>query len=146
MSQFLDRVRRGGEDSGAGQLLTIKAQAELERIGRRVQPIGSPDASFQVTRSEQVPGENDARLVQSIWTEPSPDGTPSSYEVVWAMQREPAGWRISGLAMQMGEGQDPIVINFEDGDLMAKLLAETDDPPAKTTTPSQAAAPAAINR
>ena len=32
VSQFLDRVRRGGEDSGAGALLTEKAQAELSRI------------------------------------------------------------------------------------------------------------------
>lgn len=146
VSQFLDRVRRGGVDSGAGDLLTQKAQSELARIGRSVQPIGSPDASFKVTRSEQVPGEDQARLVQSIWTEPNADGTQSSYEVVWAMQRETNGWRISGLAMEMIAGQPPMVVNFEDGELMAKLLP--DEPAVESSgNPSQAAAPAStINR
>ncbi len=140
VSQFLDRVRRGGEDSGAGDLLTQKAQSELARIGRTVQPIGSPDASFKVTRSEQVPGEERARLVQSIWSEPNGDGTQSSYEVVWAMQREQVGWRISGLAMQLEQGQEPMIINFEDGELMARLLAEqptgeSQDNPSQASTP-----------
>jgi hypothetical protein len=140
VSQFLDRVRRGGEDSGAGELLTQKAQSELARIGRTVQPIGSPDASFQVTRSEQVPGQQKAQLVQSIWSEPNGDGTQSSYEVVWAVQREGDDWRISGLAMRMGEDDQPMVINFEDGDLMAKVLA--DEPaPSSSGNPSQASAP-----
>ncbi len=140
VSQFLDRVRRGGEDSRAGQLLTETAQAELARIGRSIQPIGSPDASFQVTRSEQVPDDEGASLVQSIWSEPNPDGTQSSYEVVWAVQREPVGWRISGLAMRMNDGDQPMIINFEDGELMAKILA--DEPPGNTSgNPSQAAAP-----
>ena len=138
VSQFLDRVRRGGEDSDAGGLLTEKAQAELARIGRSVQPIGSPDASFQVTRTEPVPGQDGARLVQSIWSEPNADGTQSSYEVVWAMQREASGWRISGLAMQLADGQQPMVINFEDGELMAKLLAD-ESPDDSKGNPSQAA-------
>ena len=124
VSQFLDRVRRGGQDSGAAELLTQKAQSELARIGRTVQPLGSPDARFQVTRSEPVPGKERARLVQSIWSEPNPDGTESSYEVVWALQQETNGWRISGLAMSLNEGDPPMVVNFEDGTFMAKLLSD----------------------
>lgn len=123
VSQFLDLVRRGGENSGAGGLLTSKAQEALTVIGRTVQPIGSPDARFTVTRSEQVPNNENAALVQSIWSEPNADGTESSYEVVWAVQKETAGWRISGLVMQMGEGDPPTPINFEDSALMAKVLA-----------------------
>ena len=122
VSQFLDRVRRGGEDSDAGILLTTRAQSELKRIGRSVQPIGSPDAFFNVTRSEPVPGEPDSMLVHSIWSEPSGDGTNSDYQVVWAVQRESDQWRISGLAMELQPGQPPTIIDFENGDLMAKLL------------------------
>lgn len=123
VSQFLDLVRRGGENSDAGRLLTGKAQEALAAIGRTVQPIGSPDARFTVTRSEQVPNNQNAALVQSVWSEPNADGTESSYEVVWAVQKESAGWRISGLVMQMGEGDPPTPINFEDSALMAKVLA-----------------------
>ncbi len=140
VSQFLDLVRRGGEDSGASDLLTEKAQAALAGIGRSVQPIGSPDARFNVTRSERVPGDEHARLVQSLWSEPNADGTESSYEVVWAVRREASGWRISGLVMRMGEDDEPMVVNFEDSALMVKVLA--DEPNSEVSgDASQAAAP-----
>ena len=141
VSQFLDLVRRGGADSGAMALLTSKAQSELKRIGRTVQPIGSPDARFEVTRAEAMPGTEDAALVHSIWSEPQSDGQNSGspdegsqvaasptlqYQVVWAVQREAGQWRISGLAMATDPDQDPMVINFEDGGRMAALLAETE--------------------
>ncbi|WP_146595326.1 hypothetical protein [Novipirellula galeiformis] len=137
VSQFLDQVRRGGEDSGAGDLLTERAQAELKRIGRSVQPIGSPDARFNVTQAREVPGEANSMLVQSIWTEPGPDGTQSDFEVVWALQLEAAGWRISGLAMEIDPSQPPIVIDFENGDEMAKLLAEGEEPAATPQSDAQ---------
>jgi hypothetical protein len=126
VSQFLDEVRRGGEDSCANDLLTKRAQAELQRIGRSVQPIGSPDAGFLVTRAESVPGEDDSALVHSVWSEPNADGSKSEFQVVWAVQQEPAGWRISGLAMELASDQAPVIIDFENGELMAKLLASPD--------------------
>lgn len=136
VSQFLDLIRRGGEDSGAGSLLTETAQSELARIGRNVQPIGSPDARYTVTRATAVPGQPDASLVHCLWQEPVEGGGIVEYQVVWALQLETAGWRISGLAMEIDPNQDPMIIDFEDGTRMARLLA---DP---TTTDSQNAAPA----
>lgn len=125
VSQFLDLVRRGGGDSGAAALLTQKAQNELNRIGRTVQPIGSPDARFVVTRAEAVPNKSDAALVHSVWSEP--DGAESSeYQVVWALQNQSGQWRISGLAMEIDPEQSPLVVNFEDGNRMAALLAEVE--------------------
>ena len=130
VSQFLDEVRRGGANSNAGNLLTVKAQEELDRIGLSVQPIGSPAARFEVTRGEAVPGEPDAMLVHSLWTEPSPDGSNSQFQVVWAVQRESAGWRISGMAMELQPGKPPTVIDFENGNLMAQTLAPQPAQPA----------------
>lgn len=142
VSQFLDQVRRGGEDSVAGELLTKRAQSELRRIGRSVQPIGSPDARFQVTRAEQVPGEAGSALVHSIWSEPAENGTLSDFQVVWAVEQENVGWRISGLAMELAPDDPPIIIDFENGDLMAKLLATTEASQQEAGTTSQAAVPA----
>ena len=141
VSQFLDRIRRGGEASEADRLLTQLAQSELKRIGRTVQPIGSPDAKFQVTRAETVSEDTNKMLVQSIWTEPAFDGSESAYEVVWAMQRESDGWRISGLAMQLDPNEPPIAINFEDGEAMAKLLARNGEQKNSNSAASQAANP-----
>jgi hypothetical protein len=137
VSQFLDEIRRGGEDTLANDLLTQKAQSELKRIGQSVQPIGSPDARFQVTRFEKMPDDNKSALVHSLWSEPNGDGTSSQFQVVWAVHLEPAGWRISGLAMELEPGQAPMVIDFENGDLMAELLSPQAE---QTTNSSQATA------
>jgi hypothetical protein len=42
VSQFLDEIRRGGEDSRANVLLTSRAQSELKRIGQTIQPYRIP--------------------------------------------------------------------------------------------------------
>ena len=139
VSQFLDEVRRGGANSAAGNLLTQRAQAVLKKIGRTVQPLGTPDAKFEVTRGQQVPGDENAVLVHSIWTEPHADGTKSQFQVVWAVQKEAAGWRISGLAMEEKPGAEPQIIDFENGAMMAQLLTEPEPPAAQTASATQAA-------
>ncbi|MEC7409309.1 MAG: hypothetical protein VX694_02500 [Planctomycetota bacterium] len=131
VSQFLDEVRRGGEDSLAQSLLTRKAQSELQRIGQTVQPIGSPDASFQVTRAESVPNEPGSALVHSLWIEPNSTGGKTTNQVVWAVEQEDRYWRISGLVIAVEESQTPVVLDFENGDMMAQLLAGSQ--PAKKT-------------
>jgi hypothetical protein len=143
VSQFLDEVRRGGQHSPANDLLTTKARSELRRIGQSIQPIGSPDARFEVTRAESVPGESDSALVHSIWSEPAPDGSKTDFQVVWAVQHEAAGWRISGLAMELEPGQDPIVMDFENAEMMSALLSAPAEEPASSDKPanSRAAAP-----
>ena len=138
VSQFLDQIRRGGEDSRAGRLLTQKAQSELRRIGRSIEPIGSPDAQYRVTRGEPVPGEKDSMLVHSFWTDPLEAGGQAEYQVVWAVVRESVGWRISGMAIQERPDQDPIIVDFENGDLMAQVLSGT----GQDAKPQQAASPA----
>jgi hypothetical protein len=132
VSQFLDEIRRGGEDTLANELLTQKAQSELKRIGQSVQPIGSPDARFEVTRFEKVPNDPSSALVHSIWSEPT-NGPSSQFQVVWAVHLEPVGWRISGLAMELDPNQPPMVIDFENGDLMARLLSQQVEQAANST-------------
>ncbi|TWT53735.1 hypothetical protein Pla22_13670 [Rubripirellula amarantea] len=147
VSQFLDLVRRGGTDSGASTLLTSKAQSELQRIGRTVQPIGSPDARFTVTRSEMVPSDPNAALVHSVWAEPGPEGTTIESQVVWAVQKEANQWRISGLAMEFEGEPQPMIVNFEDGNRMAALLADVEGPSESSAELSQAASnPEQIDR
>ncbi len=142
VSQFLDQVRRGGEDSGAGQLLTQRAQQELARIGRSIQPIGSPDAGFKVTRFQQV--EEGSALVHSIWSEPDDQGGHAEYQVVWAVEHESAGWRISGLAMQLKADEEPVIIDFENGELMAEMLGATSEENSDTPSQASGTAPATL--
>ena len=114
VSQFLDQVRRGGDNSEAGQLLTTKARSELKRIGRNIRPFGAPDAKFQVTRAQLVPGEEGSALVHSIWSEPSGPAGSRDSQVVWAVELEPAGWRISGMAIEADPNQEADHLRFRE--------------------------------
>ncbi len=122
VSHFLDAVRRGGDTGGAHSLLTQEACGVLQRLGRTVQPIGSPDATFTVTRSEPVEDHPNTALVHSTWSEPAGDGTTESYQVVWALHLENNAWRISGLAMELNPEQPPMIVDFEDHAQMANLF------------------------
>ena len=130
VTQFLDALRRGGSDNTAEALLTVAARQECQRKGISVQPIGSPNAKFDVTRGELVPGRQDAALVHSLWTEPNPDGSNQSFEVVWALKQEPAGWKISGMIVEMPSGE-PAAVDFENGD---DLLGQLVGPPPEAST------------
>ena len=147
VSQFLDEIRRGGEDSRANALLTVRAQSELKRIGQTIQPIGSPNASFEVTRFELHPEDATAAMVHSVWSEPNAEGgNIASSQVVWALRQEQSGWRISGLAITIDpDAADPVVFNFEDGAQMAAMLSDPSS--GNSEVSSQAAAPeSTLNR
>ncbi|SMP48860.1 hypothetical protein SAMN06265222_102467 [Neorhodopirellula lusitana] len=135
VSQFLDRIRRGGENHDAMSLLTDRAQSELKRVGQVVQPIGSPDARFTVTRSTPMPADpatgitaGSGRLVHCIWSEPNTSGNApasneaESYQVVWSVVMQGSEYKISGLILEMDPNQPPLVLDFENGDLMAQVL------------------------
>ena len=151
VGQFLDAIRRGGETGGANKLLTRHAQTILQKLGRSVQPIGSPDAVFTVTRAESVPSTPGAALVHSTWTEPVADGKSESYQVVWALEQDANAWRISGLAMDLEPGQEPMVVDFENASQMASLLNSNEEstvssPNGGDTVSQNPAAATAIQR
>ena len=123
VSQLLDRVRRGGEDSESGELLTKLAQQELARIGRPFEFPGSPDTTFRIGQAFEVPDTKDSVWVQTFLSEPLQTGEDFQYEVVWTLRRESAGWRVSGFAIDQGEGLEPLEFDFENGDEMAARLA-----------------------
>ncbi|MCM2374089.1 hypothetical protein NB063_26030 [Rhodopirellula sp. ICT_H3.1] len=146
VSHFLDRIRRGGENHNAMALLTDRAQSELNRIGQVVQPIGSPDAHFKITRSTPMPVDETVaaegftgRLVHCIWTEPAalnaagaPVSPPQSYQVVWSVVLQDNNWKISGLILEMSADEPPLVLDFENGEHMAKILGG--EPSTQTAT------------
>ncbi len=133
VSQFLDRVRRGGDDSAAGELLTKLAQQEMTRIGRPLQLPGSPDTTYDVRKAFPVPGEDDAMWVHTILSEPNESGQPLQYEVVWTLRQEIHGWRISGFVIDQGDQLEPLQIDFENGDEMEARLAAMESEPDSDT-------------
>lgn len=144
VSQFLDGLRRGGSDSQTLNLVTNKGQEEIRRSGLVMEPIGSPDAKFNVTRSQPLPNDENSALVHSVWTEPSEDGTEQETEIVWSVQLEEGQWKISGMVFGSGKGGRMNVVDFENGDaLMARMpKPETEAVERQAIVPTDAGVPA----
>lgn len=114
VGQFLDALRRGNAQTPIEDLLTSQAREACRSQQLTVQALGSADATFEITRGQTVPGEENACLVHCLWNEPTINGEMAQYQLVWALRKEAPGWRISGVVAQMAEDQQPLMIDFED--------------------------------
>lgn len=118
LAEFL-KALRDGDDTLAESLLTAKAREETAKRNLAVQPPGSPSATFEIGRVDYV-ADNQGAHVESNWTEKDGQGNSVSYEIVWIMRRQPAGWRIAGMATQVTASSSPVYLNFEDPDDMLR--------------------------
>ena len=112
---FLDGMRTGNA-AVIESLLSTRARKEIADKGLDIAPIGSPQAKFEIGTAQLAdPKDPNTVLVSSNWLEPGVNGQPTSeYEVVWALIREAAGWRICEMAVDTHqEGEEIQVVNFE---------------------------------
>lgn len=113
VAMFSDSIRRGDKETTI-KLITLAAREEIQRRGMTIDPPGSPEASYKIGEVRFLDQDRDAAYVESVWIEPGTNGQPNvETEVVWAVQLEPEGWRISGLAIDMGPNAQPTLVDFE---------------------------------
>jgi hypothetical protein len=107
--------------------MSSRARQEYAAAGLVMQPLGAPDALFEVTRS--VPYGDSGVLVNSLWTEKDEAGQTVTYQVGWALKKEEPGWRVSGLILD--DEPEPRIFNFESAEdvLALKQLQESLDAP-----------------
>lgn len=110
--EFLDSVRVGQGENAAAKLLTPLALKQIQEQDLNIAPPGSPTARFEVKHVEMMP-EGDRAVVQSIWTDVDADGKEYQEPIYCALRICDGQWRIHGMAQEMGEGQQPVVIDFE---------------------------------
>ncbi len=115
--EFLDAVRTGN-DKRATSLLSFKARAKAAEMKRGVCPPASDTARFQVGQVQYQ--ADDRARVASAWTDMDENEEPQTDEAVWLVSREPEGWRITGVAATVFEGEPPLVLNFEDPEEMVQ--------------------------
>jgi len=114
VAMFADSIRRGDRDT-VNKLITDASRIEIQKQGIDLDPPGSPDASYKIGEFRFSDDEKDSGFVESLWIEPAQDGNPPlSTEVVWGVRLENGGWRICGLAIDMGKDQPAALVNFED--------------------------------
>jgi hypothetical protein len=110
VNQFLEAVRLGHTDN-ASHLLTPLALKRTSELELSFSPPGSDTARFAVGEVELV--DQSRAIVRSIWTDLDADGRPSDEHITWALKLNDGRWRVSGMAAEIGPGQPPVVIDFE---------------------------------
>jgi hypothetical protein len=148
VSVFLNALR-SGDSPTTESLLTSVARQELAKHSLSVDVQSAPNATYQVHPAEVLPDGNGAH-VKSVWTEKFADGD-ETYEIIWGLRRQPEGWRVAGMLMQLVPGQEMQVLNFEDpGDMLRKkeeAIASLQAPAAETAQqPQQNSVPQRIER
>jgi hypothetical protein len=132
VAQFLESVKKGDRDRVAG-LLTDLAIESLDKAGIEVAPPGSPQATFELGETRYTDTDKDAAYVELAWTEPAEQGgAPVRSEALFALRKEPKGWRIAGMVLDNGPNQPPEIIDFEN----IAALAPPGASPASATGPS----------
>lgn len=107
---FFDSMRQGN-GAQIEALLSTAAREEIKRKDIVIDPLGSPQAMFQIGESAL---QKDVMLISSTWSEPEQNGQPAQdLEVVWELRQEAAGWKICGMAVDPGTGEEVQVVNFE---------------------------------
>jgi hypothetical protein len=118
LREFLEAVRTG-DDAKAEQLLTVVAREETRKHDLSVAPPGSETAKFEVGKVEYI-AANEVAHVESTWTDIGEDGQPQSDMIIWMLRRDPAGWRIAGMATKIFKDELPLLLDFEDPEDMIR--------------------------
>jgi len=108
---FMEAVRIG-DDETAGKLLTPLARQKVAEHHMVVAPPGTDTARFDMGRTERM--EENLAKVAITWTDTDESGKARSDEIVWLAKRVAEGWRISGVAAPVFDGEPPVLLNFED--------------------------------
>jgi hypothetical protein len=102
---------RAGDARTVSNLLTDKARHETRRHGLEVRPQLFPDTSFEIQETQFASERKDVAYVGCKWKEPNSEA--EAFEIVWITKRHEQGWRVSGFATPVMEGEGTKVLNFE---------------------------------
>jgi hypothetical protein len=117
VTKFLDAIRTGNDEQALG-LLTAVARQKAVETDRSPTPPASDTARFEVGEVTLV-GDDIAR-VNCTWTDLDEFGKPRTDRAIWVCRHEENGWRVGGVAAIVFEGEDPLLLDFEKPDEMAK--------------------------
>ncbi len=122
VAMFLDSLRRGDEAT-ANSTLTALARNELKKTNYVIQPLGTPDGQYFMGRLGYPYQDKTVALVECQWREPATAKEPELVmDIVCEVHQEADGWKIAGMAVTVAGENEPLVIDFEDGQRLQQML------------------------
>lgn len=149
VAQFYEALRKGS-DVAIASLLSDKAREETSKSGLGIQSQASQSLTYEIRESEYVGDQMEGAHVRTMWMEPDANGQLVATEVIWVLRKQSNGWKISGMATPVVEGELPLLFNFEEPEDMLQKKefvekqlappAESQAATAEATSPSAAPA------
>ena len=127
---FLESARNGNRDDSR-KMLTEKTIEQCAKHELDVNPPGSPSMTYKIGRVASAPQIEGGVFVESTWSEEFEDGI-FEMEVLWAMRKDRAQWRICGMVLQIEEDGEPVCLDFENN---PEQIAALMQPPIVQTPP-----------
>jgi hypothetical protein len=116
---FLEAIRKGDNDAAA-KFLTKVARQKAQETGRCVAPAANDGAKIEVDEVTYPTPSHDIAHVPTRWIDLDATGKPRTDKATWVCRLEPEGWRVAGFAAYVFDGEEPLLLNFEDLDDFAK--------------------------
>ncbi len=132
IGQFLEAVRTGN-DKVAEAMFSDLARERIKELNIQVAPRGSDTAKFEVGQAKYL--DPDGARVPCKWTDIDKGGNSRTDEITWMLRKEPEGWRVAGMAAVIFEGEDPLLLDFENPKETLQKLQRLQDEIARRATP-----------
>ena len=138
VSSFLEAIRKG-DNEAATKFLDKSRPPESRGKRSLVCPAANDGAKIEVEDAVYPTPSHDIAHVPTRWIDLDETGKPRTDKATWVCRLEPEGWRVAAFAAYVFEGEDPLLLSFEDPDDMAKkqnwLKEEIDRRAKQETTP-----------
>lgn len=126
--RFLVSLQNGERQLAFG-LLTPAAQQATSRASLELDSPGEPGSVFTVMPARYATSERLVAEVDCLFHDPtSPD---QSVRLTWVMRNQPNGWKISGMAIDNGDGR-PDLLSFENRTDLERIHGSVPPPPRGT--------------
>lgn len=108
-SQFLHALAKGDEQTATGRLTPMAAE-QMAKSGKRFAFTAVDAAKFQLTRLWQP---EPAEAAVEFHMTATAGGESVEFDLCCFMRNVSGDWRLGGIAYDLGDGQQPVVVNYE---------------------------------
>jgi hypothetical protein len=134
VNEFLNALRRG-DDAKAKGLLTKLARQKVEAQGRTLGRGANDGVKIEADDATFPTPEHDIAHVPTRWIDQDATGKQRTDKATFICRHEEEGWRVAGYAAYVFEGEDPVLMNFEDPEDMAKHEQLLEEEEARRSRP-----------
>ncbi len=115
------KLLQSGNRIGAENLFTKTALTVTGQAGLKLEPMGGPTSTYRIGEARYATTRRKLAQVDCFITDKDENGKIEEMEVTWQLHRLNEGFRISGVMLQLGEGDTKDLLSLENTFDVSKL-------------------------